>query len=192
MSRERAGRKRKPGERFACGQPKVTRDYGCDGVRRRKDLYGKPPSPANDANGKVGGPDVSQTFDALGRAWSAGLLGVDEDRARELLDGGRRIAAQYWRVYGYGCGDSLARFQPSQSFGIENEARDKIREDALNDTLAAVSALGRDVRKAFDELIIDPNPDCGPSWLDKIILGGARIDHLATLRLATRGLREVA
>jgi hypothetical protein len=29
--------------------------------------------------------------------------------------------------------------------------------------------MGRDKRRAFDELVIDINPDAGPEWLDRMI-----------------------
>ena len=33
----------------------------------------------------------------------------------------------------------------------------------------AVDAMGRNVRRCFDQLVIDVNPDHGPDWLDRII-----------------------
>lgn len=164
----KAGRKRKAGERHDCGRLKVVRDIGCEGVQRRRAMYGRPPSPANDED-HARGPDFSQTFDAIGRAWSSDLLDRNPDRARELMDGARKIAAQYWRVYGFGTSDSLAKMQPSHAFGIADPERDRIREDALNDALDMVNKKGREVRKAFDQLIIELNPDEGPHWLDRII-----------------------
>lgn len=192
----RAGRKRKAGERHDCGRLKVVRDYGCDGVRRRMEAYGRPPSPAND-DPTQRREDHSQTHDAIGRAYSSDLLDRNIDRARDLMTGARKIAAQYWRVYGFGSGDSLAKFQPSGGYGIADPVRDKIREDALNIALAAVSKKGRPVRAAFDELIIEMNPDHGPAWLDRIIAsrrGGpsANRSDWEKLDLAITGLREVA
>lgn len=193
MAKSRAGRKRKVGERYPCGDLKVARDYGCDGVIRRRATYAKLKSPDND-NCKF---DDSYTADAVGRAWSSDLLDRNPDRAREMMDGARKIAAQYWRVYGFGTPDSLARFQPSGSVGVADPIRDKIREDALNLALEAVGKKGRDVRKAFDELVVDMHPDFGPSWLDRIIMsrrGGPSADRadFDKLNLALTGLREVA
>ena len=156
----------------------------CDGIIRRREMYG---APANDMD----------THDALGRAWQAGLLHNDRQRAKVLLDAGRKIAAQYWRVYGFPTPDSLARFQPQDARGIMDPAKEKIREDALNDALEIVGKRGRVVRKYFDELVIDMNPDAGPRWLDRIIFAHRRRERAAEqdyawLKLAIEGLETVA
>ena len=100
-------------------------------------------------------------------------------------------------MYGFSTSDSLARFQPSCGYGVPDSAREKIREDVLNDTLTTVNKLGRGVRAAFDELIIELNPDCGPNWLDRIIRsfrGGPMADRadFDSLKMALTGLRAVA
>jgi len=195
----RVGRKRKAGKRTKSGAlARVPmRDMGCEGVQRRRALYAAPAIMAKDASGKlqqVRPADGSQTFDAIGRAWSAGLLGY---RADELRDGARKIAAQYWRHYGFNTPDSLARFQPAYASDILESGLDAIIEGALNAGLDAVRARGHSVRRAFDQLVIDMHPDCGPDWLDRAIMAkragvslGERDADM--LRLALEGLREVA
>ena len=177
----RGGRKRKEGKRQPNGQPyrEPRYDKGCEGVQRRQALYARTPEGEGDRF------DSSNTFDAIGRAWSAHLLGSNADAKR---DAGRKIAAQYWRVYGFATPDSLARFQPSTDYGVPDAAIDKIREDALNDALDMVRGYGRDVRTAFDQLVIDMNPDSGPPWLDRIIFGQADEGDHNMLRLAIKGL----
>lgn len=199
----RTGRKRKAGSRTASGALKrvPVYDYGCEGVRRRQARYARPAGrgeteadPHRPGQRRKRGSDTSQTFDAVGRAWSAGLLGP---RGEELMAGARVIAAQYWRVYGFATPDSLARFQPVGPVGLVNSERERIIEDALADTLTTVAKAGRDVRRAFDQLVIDMNPDAGPPWLDRIIFA-QRQHHSPTepdsnmLRLAMIGLACVA
>jgi len=113
------------------------------------------------------------------------------------MNAGRKIATQYWRVLGFATRDSLARFQPSQAFTPIDPATEKIREDAFNVALSVVDARGRDDRKAFDHLCIDPYPDSGPRWLDAIIYAHRRDQRAAEwdyamLRLAIEGLEALA
>ncbi|WP_151895429.1 hypothetical protein [Sphingomonas sp. NIC1] len=155
----------------------------CEGVLRRRQAY---QLVANDTD----------TCDALGRAYSAGLLGTGE-HAKSLMIAGRKIAGQYWRVLGFPTPDSLARFQPRAPSTPMDPEREKIMEAALNDGLAMVRALSRDHRRAFDMLVIDPNPDCGPAWLDRIVYAHRRGEapreaDLAFLRLAKEGLEVLA
>ena len=154
------------------------------GVTRRKELYRVP---ANDTN----------TCDAIGRAYIAGLLSPNAEHAKTLLNAGRKLAGQYWRVLGFPTPDSLARFQPQAPWTPMDPKVEKIREDALNVALSMVGARGRDVRRAFDHLVIDPNPDYGPAWLDAIVFAH-RTNNRATerdyamLRLAIEGLEAIA
>ena len=165
---------------------------------RRREAYGM----VADATGDPGerharrGRQETSTCDALGRAFCAGLLG-EGDRAERLLTAGRKVAAQYWRVYGFPTSDSLAKLQPQNPFAASDPALEKIREDALNVALALVGARGRDVRRAFDHLVIDINPDAGPAWLDRIVLEqrqGRRAPEgdYNMLRFAIEGLEAVA
>lgn len=111
------------------------------------------------------GPDGC---DAIGRAYRAGLLG-DGSEAKAMLDLARAIAAAYWVAYEQG------RYQCAlgdRSFGnvaAIDQAAVKRREEWLNECLDVVNRMGRDVRRAFDQLVIDVNPDTGPGWLDAAI-----------------------
>jgi hypothetical protein len=172
----------------------------CEGVQRRRELYRLP---AND----VGEPDAkdrqrrrgaleTDTCDALGRAYCAGLLGGGDQAQRRLL-AGRKIASQYWRVYGFSTPDSLARFQPQHGAGPINPDQERIREDTLNDGLSLARSRGRDVARAFDQLVVDLNPDQGPAWLDRIVYAHrckktAAEPDTNMLRLAIEGLDQIA
>jgi hypothetical protein len=93
--------------------------------------------------------------DAIGRAFRSGLLGEGSE-AKALLDLARTVAKAYWTAYEtgrYTCAD------------IDHE-RIKRREVWLTGAMDAVTRLG--VRRAFNQLVIDPNPDSGPSWLDAL------------------------
>lgn len=156
-----------------------------EGIVRRKASLGVP---ANDTN----------TCDALGRCYIAGFLGRGdrEERARSLLAAGRKIASQYWRVYGFATPDSLARFQPGNASVPMDPALEKIREDALNVALEMVRARGHQVYTAFQQLVVDMNPDQGPRWLDAMIWAekhgkpiGERDAHM--MKLALEGLEAV-
>jgi len=141
------------------------------GVVRRRELYRLPANDVGEAdNDRTArrGKQETDTCDALGRAYTAGLLGSG-GKAQQMLLAGRKIAAQYWRVYGFPTPDSLARFQPQQSCTPMDPAKERIREDALNDALALVRARGRTIARAFEMLVIDINPDQGPLWLDQIV-----------------------
>lgn len=174
------------GSRSASGRKRdraPARVSACEGVIRRKELYSVA---ANDTD----------TCDAIGRAYTAGLLGSGE-HAKTLLIAGRKIAAQYWRVYGFPTPDSLARFQPQQPSTPMDPEREKIREQALSDALDIIAKVGRDHRRCFDQLVIDMNPDCGPPWLDRIAyahrrgISASEGDYNA-LRLAKEGLEAIA
>ena len=190
MARVKRGRKLKQGDRHPCGKLRQAWDYGCDGVQRRREAFA--------LRINVGGVmkvDAGHTFDAIGRAWSAGLLSVDGKDAAALRDAGRDTAALYWRHLGIGQGkDSLARFLPSHGSASDNE---RGLENALNRRLDAVNRLGNAVRRAFDQLAIDPYPDEGPSWLDHLIWHKRRdrepdACHAKMMALALQGLAAIA
>jgi len=175
------------GQRSASGRKRdrTPRIVGpCEGIMRRREMYG---APSND----------NETFDALGRAWRAGLLHNDPTRAKALLDGGRKFQGQYWYTLGVVSSDSLAKFQPSAPRMTLDPVVEKIREDAFHVALAMVDARGRSVRKYFDHLVTDHNFDCGPPWLDRIIFahrrgGRSSEQDYAWLKLALEGLEQIA
>ena len=194
------------GARSASGRkrdrtPAVERIVPNIGVQRRRALYGLP---ANDTGSTIDAKVrrerrdsmETDTCDALGRAYCAGLLGTGR-RAQDLLLAGRKIAAQYWRAYGFLTPDSLARFQPHSGGPPADPEKDKIREDALNDALGLVRGRGHNVRRAFDQLVIDLNADQGPPWLDQIVWAhkhGKRASErdYHMMSLAIEGLEAVA
>jgi hypothetical protein len=160
-------RPRKRGNRTKSGRLSKVQpiDKGCDGVIRRQAIYAATRRLDDDTLAI----DGSQTFDAIGRAWSAGLLG-DDERAAQLRDGARKIAARYWVVFGeYGGADSLARFQPSAGNGPPDSESERRQEEWLNASLKRVTSLGRAYRDIFDAICLDINPDHGPLWLDQVI-----------------------
>jgi len=162
MAKAKAGRKRKAGERTASGRLRQAYDYGCDGVQRRRALYARP---AND-DGKV---VEDHTFDAIGRAWSAGLLEIEGKDSAAMRDAGRDYAALFWRIYGIGKHkDSLSRFVAGNG-GVGSS--DEALEAAFNARNAALRGMGNAIKVAVEKLCLDDpgGSDAGPSWLDRII-----------------------
>jgi len=130
--------------------------------------------------------------DAIGRAYRAGLLGSGNE-AKSLLDMARSIANAYWSAFAVG---SIRSGIGGQSFGdagaVDHE-KIKRREEWLTASLRAVDAMGRPVRRAFDQLVIDVHPDCGPLWLDQLVFAERRqlpadIAHRSSLRAALDAL----
>ncbi|ASK88473.1 hypothetical protein [Sphingorhabdus sp. SMR4y] len=141
------GRKRKKGKRTPSGQLSRAgkpRDRGSAAAEAKASLYG------------------TDGTDALGRAYRFNLISL------EARDTGRALGRAYWPIFGVG---KMSCTLAGQSSGghIEDEEQALRNEQWLNERLATVNALGSDVRKAFDELVIDINPDCGPAWLDRLI-----------------------
>ncbi len=163
------------GSRSASGRKRdrtPLRAVACEGVARRHELYRI--TPDNDNDRRKAKEGMTDTCDALGRAYCAGLLGEGE-RAKDLLTTGRRIAWQYWRIYApqFGSPDSLARFQPSEPGKPQSDEdraeSDRTHEKALTAALATVRKGGHDTKRAFEQLVIDWHPDAGPAWLDRIV-----------------------
>jgi hypothetical protein len=81
--------------------------------------------------------------------------------------------------------------------GLEEHQRLVDRERWLTETLRMIDRMGRPHRRAFDQLVIDINPDRGPAWLDTLLwcVRTGR-DHepaaLASLALAIEALAIVA
>lgn len=166
MARSKAGRKRKGGKRHPGGQlmrtPKI--DKGTPEVQARRARY---------AGVKA---DPTQTIDAVGRAWCVGLL-TDEER-----DTARRFAVLYWRklpapnpISGLyrgmvsGVVDELPPGWSKEMMLDDIDDKDKRQEFALNRLIERIGARGGPVRRAFDQMVLDPWSDSGPPWLDAII-----------------------
>lgn len=153
----KAGRKRKPGARTKTGRLSragvMPYDHGTERAQAMKALYG------------------DNWADAIGRAFAAGLLG-EPDRAKPLLDHARAIHAAYWQAYTTTpLGSCLRNAGSSRTTGSDvidfDAERIKRREQWLNETLRIVATMG--VRRQFDQLVIDVNPDNGPAWLDRLL-----------------------
>lgn len=140
--------------------------------------------------------DTNETIDPIGRAWAAGLLDGDDDHtANDLRDAGRRFAALYWRklpnssVVSSLYANMVSGLVEELPAGVDREqlledadARDQRQEAALMRLLDGLDRLDhseRGIRKATDELLLDPFADAGPTWLDWLI--GARASVLPTL-----------
>ncbi len=178
----------------------------CLGVARRRAAFGLPANDVGEAKPDAArrGRQETDTCDAIGRAYITGLLGSGQE-AEDLLNAGRGIARRYWSTLGSTLTpDSLARFQPQDATGAptsqeDRDERDRLRESSLLADLDVLDRMGhmRDVRTAFDQLVIDPQPDQGPSWLDSIMEAHcakrvASDRDYRTLSLALDGLRAIA
>lgn len=150
----RTGRKPKPGKRInggrhsRAGVPSVIFDKGTDKARDKFSVYGQDGS------------------DAIGRAYIAGLLG---DNASIVRDYARKVFRAYWPMLAVGpIGCAIG----DKTWGSnDNDGRDYLidRERWLTDTLRRIDRMGRPTRKAFDQLVIEINPDEGPAWLESLI-----------------------
>ena len=147
-------RPRKAGKRTKSGHLSdaldARRDAGTEQAQARKAMFG--------GNG----------YDAIGRAFEAGLLGWENDRpsgaAHVRMATARAIGNQYWSILGIGA-IRCTLGEQSGGGGDGNRAR----ELWLTEQLIRADRLGARSRKAFDELAIDPQPDEGPVWLDRLI-----------------------
>lgn len=152
----RAGRKRKQGKRTASGRlsragiPPVTFDKGTERAQAMQALYGQ------------------DGCDAIGRAYRAGLLGEGAE-AKAMLDTARKVANAYWQAYETGRYQCTLGDKTGGAVASLDHERIKRREEWLESVLRFVNGMGRDVRRAFDALVIDVNPDHGPGWLDQLV-----------------------
>lgn len=162
------GRPRKAGKRDAKGKlrPIIMPDRGNDRTAAKKDKYG------------------TDGGDAIGRAYRMGLLGEDGQR---LMQTARSIHRAYWPIYGVGpIGCTLGdRTGGGGDGNLE-------RERWLTSTISRIDAMGRNHRKAFDELVLDFWPDHGPLWLDNLIAKDGRDTDKQRLALAVEVLVELA
>lgn len=143
------------------------RDAGTDAAQAKRDRYG------------------TDGCDAIGRAYRSGLLGEDGQR---LMQTGRSINRAYWAAYGqFGLTSALG-----DRTGGGEDANSLEREQWLGRTIREIDAMGREHRKAFDELCIDFWPDHGPGWLDRHIAKEPRQDDWSKLAKALEVLGELA
>lgn len=159
----RAGRKRKAGKRTASGQlsrakGSIVFDQGSPRTRDKFSVYGQDGS------------------DAIGRAYHHGLLGDD---GLNLRNAGRRVFRAYWPMFAVGrvqtaIGDKSGHANDDELLDRDQRERRIAAERWLADTLRMVDRMGRETRRAFDQLVININPDEGPAWLDSIIWHRAR------------------
>lgn len=183
----KAGRKRKPGRRTDSGRLSraglaPTYDRGTERVQAMQVLYG------------------SDGADAIGRAYRAGFLGnlhTQGAEAKAMLDTARRIANAYWQAYETGRYQCTLGDKSGGSVVSLDHERIKRREEWLEGVLRFVNSMGRDVRRAFDQLVIDVNPDQGPNWLDSLIWAQQHnkplpVEALALLRRALDPLEVLA
>lgn len=168
-----AGRKRKAGKRTKSGRlsragiPAITYDRGTERAQAMRAIYG------------------TDCTDAIGRAFRAGLLGDD---GKQLVDTARAIARDYWRAFETGPITCAIGPRTHGSIAVLDHERIKRREAQLTEAMDFVNRMGANVRRSFDQLVIDPNPDAGPVWLDSLIW--ARKQGHPAMKAHTDKLRE--
>jgi hypothetical protein len=150
------GRPRKSGKRNGSGRliAPQTRDYGTDAAQARRDIFGE--------NG----------CDAIGRAYTIGALGTGHI-ATDRLRIARQIFAWYWPsvgMPGYRCALNQEPRGHSPEITPEQHQEDLVTERKMNAKLADARKCGHEAYRAFDQLVIDVNPDCGPDWLDLLYM----------------------
>lgn len=111
--------------------------------------------------------------DAIGRAYVAGLLGED---GLNLRNAARMIFRAYWPMFRVGAERSCLGDKTGGGFAPEpldpDERQRRIdREKWLTATLIRIDRMDKTMRtrRAFDQLVIEVNPDCGPDWADTLI-----------------------
>lgn len=181
----RAGRKKKLGKRTPSGRlsrakpPALTYDKGTERAQAIQALYGQ------------------DGCDAIGRAYQAGFLGSGNE-AKALLDKARSLFNAYWSAYGVGVvRKSSTADNDNGSTHVPDHDKIRAREEKLRDDLHTVNRMGPAYRRAFDQLVVDVNPDNGPSWLDSLLWSdrhGKPQDPAAVgqLRKAIEALENIA
>jgi len=149
-----AGRKRKPGKRTDTNRPSRAGsvplfDRGTERAQAIVALYGQ------------------DGTDCVGRAYRAGLLGEGSD-AKAMLDTARRIAKAYWSAYETGAYQCPLGNRTHGGVVSLDQEKIKRREEWLAECLSVVDKMGANVRRAFDQFVINPHPDCGPDWMDRL------------------------
>lgn len=168
----KAGRKRKSGARTKSGQLSragVGVDRGTERTQAMQALYGQ------------------DGCDAIGRAYRAGLLG-EGNEAKALLDTARAISNAYWTAYEVGGFRSPLADRTFGNVTLIDHAKIKRREEWLTECLDCVRRMGSEVKRAFDQLVIDVNPDHGPVWLDQAIYAERRNEPMP--ETSAKKLRE--
>lgn len=156
------GRARKMGKRTAKGRLSRAKDAvfdrGSDRAQERKAQF------------------HGHGYDAVGRAFEAGLLGRDAGRptarAKMLMDLAQQLFRRYWRHFGIGpVGCTLGRAETGGGKGANEAGIDDGVNDAEQEAwlLRMLAMVPRRERRVFYELVIDINPDTGPIWLDRLI-----------------------
>lgn len=128
--------------------------------------------------------------DAIGRAYQAGLLGRGNE-AKALLDIARKVSRLYWRAYETGAVKSCIADSNFGAIVDIDHARVKEQELWLSESLRIVNSMGRHVRRSFDQLVVDVNPDSGPTWVDALLSRKATDADRAKLREALDGLEAL-
>lgn len=142
---------------------------------------------------------VGQGVDAIGRAYLAGLLTCPDRSAEQMRDAGRLLFKLYWSHYSELRGMAVSSFYQalvsggSVRGGATSDARRwEVIERALNDRLAALDDMGREVRSAVESLCIDQHFDDGPAWLDRLIAGRGDAADRRRMMLAADGLAVIS
>lgn len=164
----KGGRPRKQGRRDAKGKlrPIVMPDRGNERTAEKREKFG------------------TDGGDAIGRAYRMGLLGEDGQR---LMQTARSIHRAYWPMFGVGpIGCTLGDRTGGGGEG------NLLREQWLTMTMQRVDRMGRNHRRAFDELVLDFWPDYGPDWLDRVIEKEGMANDHTRLMLAVEVLEELA
>jgi hypothetical protein len=164
----RAGRKRKEGRRDDKGKlrPIIMPDRGNERTAAKRETFG------------------TDGGDAIGRAYRSGLLGEDGQR---LMQTARSFHRAYWPMFGIGAiGCTLGDRTGGGGEGNLD------RERWVTKTVLRIDKMGRDHRKAFDELVLDFWPDYGPAWLDTLIAKRDCEVCKAKLALAIEVLEDLA
>lgn len=177
------GRTRKSGKRTKSGQLSragISRfDKGTERAQAMQALYG---------------PDGC---DAIGRAYRAGLLGDGSD-AKVMLDMARQVSNAYWAAYGTGAITCTLGDRTGGGNADISPEKARRREEWLSGCMDSVKRLGWPQRRFFEQLVIDVNPDHGPTWLDGLIFAHRsprsliRPDDANALELALEGLSLIA
>jgi len=135
-------------------------------VVRRKQAYAE----------RFGSKVADDTHDPIGRAWAAGLLDGTRVDPAMLRDMGRRYAQLHAVVYRQTqC--AVADNDRVRGTGLGND------NDPTGERYNALDQLARDAgskqRLAMQKLVLHPNPDENPLWLDRLLRDAAFASYAA-------------